>query len=119
MLTEGVRKIAGVADLDADLDLEQPERDTTRKLKLSPDLRVCEQAFVVELKVQEFLHDKKMSAVFVPNGREAKEPGAVVARTVLAGLTPPGFRDDVSRRVQFDDESSGPYRVVQFMDEMS
>ena len=51
MLTEGVRKIAGVDDLDADLDLEQPERDIIRKLKLSPDLRAWEQAFAVELKV--------------------------------------------------------------------
>ena len=69
MLTEGVTKIAGVADWDADLDLEQPERDITRKLKLLPDLRVCEQVFAVERKVQELLQDQKLSAVFVPNAR--------------------------------------------------
>ena len=72
MLAEGVRKIAGVADLDAALDLEQLERDITRKLRLSPHLRVCEQAFAVQLKVQEIPRDRKMSAVFVPNGRWAK-----------------------------------------------
>ena len=42
MLAEGVRKIDGVADSDAALDLEQLERDITRKLRLSPHLRVCE-----------------------------------------------------------------------------
>ena len=42
MLTEGERKTAEVADLDPDLDLEQLERDITRKLKLSPNLRVCD-----------------------------------------------------------------------------
>ena len=31
MLAEGMRKIAGVANSDADFNLEQPERDTTRK----------------------------------------------------------------------------------------
>ena len=39
-------------------------------------------------------------------------------RFFLAGLTPPDFRDDVRRRVQFKDASSDPYRVVQFMEEM-
>ena len=72
MLAEGVRKTAGVADSDAALDLEQLERDITRKLRLSPHLRVCEQAVAVQLKVQEILRDRKMSAVFVPNGRWAK-----------------------------------------------
>ena len=72
MLAKGVRKIAEVADSDAELDLEKLERDITRKLKLSPDLRLCEQAFVVQLQVQEFLHDSKFSAMFVPNGRWAK-----------------------------------------------
>ena len=72
MLAEGVRKIAGVADSDAALDLEQLERYITRKLRLSPHLRVCEQAFAVQLKVQEILRDRKMSAVFVLNGRWAK-----------------------------------------------
>ena len=72
MLAEGVRKTAGVADSDAALDLEQLERDITRKLRLSPHLRVCEQAFAVHLNVQEILRDRKMSAVFVPNGRWAK-----------------------------------------------
>ena len=41
-----------------------------------------------------------------------------MARTVVAGLTPPGFRDDVSRRMQIGDESSDPYRIVQLMKEM-
>ena len=119
MLAEGVRKIAGVADSDAELDLGQLERDIIRKLKLSPDVRVCDQAFAVQLKVQEFLHDSKLSAVFVPNRRWAKGPGAIVARAILAGLTPPGFCDDVRRCVQFEDASSDPYRVVQLMEEMS
>ena len=72
MLAEGVRKIDGVADSDAALDLEQLERDITRKLRLSPHLRVCEQPFAVQQKLQEILRDRKMSAVFVPNGRWAK-----------------------------------------------
>ena len=80
---------------------------------------MCEQAVAVQLKVQEFLHDRKLSAVFVPNGRWAKGPGAIVARVVLTGLTPPGFRDDVRRRVQFEDASSDRHRVVQLMEEMS
>ena len=119
MLAEGVRKIAGVADPDAEHDLGQLEHETTRKFKLSPDLRVCEQAFVVQLKLQEFLHDCKLSAVFVPNGRWAKGPGAIVARAILADLTPPGFRDDVRRRVQLEGASSDSYRVVQLMEKMS
>ena len=36
MLTEGLRKIAEVADLDDELHLGQLEHDITRKLKLSP-----------------------------------------------------------------------------------
>ena len=72
MLAERVRKIVGVADSDAELDLGQLKRDITRKLKVSPDLRVCEQAFAVQLKVQEFLHYRKSSAVFVLNGWWAK-----------------------------------------------
>ena len=60
MLAEGVRKIAGAADSDADLDLEQLERDIACKRKLS---------FAVKLKVQAFLHDRNLSAVFVSNGR--------------------------------------------------
>ena len=72
MLAEGVRKIDGVADSDAALDLEQLERDITRKLRLSPHLRVYEQPFAVQQKIQEILRDRKMSAVFVPNGRWAK-----------------------------------------------
>ena len=116
MFAEGVRKIAGVAGR---LDLGQLERDITRKLKLSPDVRVCEQAFAVQLKVQNYFQNRKLSVVFVPNGRWAKEPGAIVARAILAGLTPPGFRDDVCLRVQFEDASSDPYRVVQLMEEIS
>ena len=119
ILAEGVRKISGVADLNADLDFGQLERDITRKLKLSPDVRVCDQAFAVQPKVQEFFHDRKLSAVFVPNGRWAKRLDAIAARVILAGLTPPGFRDDVGRRVQFEDASSDPYRVVHLMEEMS
>ena len=42
-----------------------------------------------------------------------------MARAILAGLTPLGFRDDVCRCVQFEDASSDPYRVVQLMEEMS
>ena len=119
MLAEGVRKIAGVADSDAELDLGQLEHEITRKFKLSPDSRVCEQAFGVQLKVQKFFHDRKLSAVFVLNGRWAKGPGDIVARAILAGLTPPGFRVDVRRRMQLEDASSNPYRVVQLMEEMS
>ena len=74
---------------------------------------MCEQAFAVQLKVQEFLHDLKLSAVFVPNGRWAKGPGAIVVRVILAGLTPPCFRDDVHRRVHFKGASRDPYRLVQ------
>ena len=51
MLAEGVRKVTGVADSDAELDLGQLERDIIRKLNLSPDARVCNQAFTVQLKV--------------------------------------------------------------------
>ena len=119
MLAEGVRIIAGVADSDAELDLGQLEYEITRKCKRSLDLRVCEQAFAVQLKVQEFLHNRKLSAVFVPNGRWAKGPGTIVARVILAGLTPPGFRDNVRRRMQFKDASSEPYRVLQLTEEMS
>ena len=68
-----MRKIAGVADLDAELDLGQLERDITRKLKLSPDVRVCDQAFAVQLKVQEFLHDRKISAVLCRTGGGRKD----------------------------------------------
>ena len=53
------------------------------------------------------------------NGRWTKGPGAIVARAIIAGLTPPGFRDDVRRRVEFDDASNDPYRVVHLMEEMS
>ena len=112
MLAEGVRKIAGVADSDAELDLGQLKRDITRKLKLSPDVRVCEEASAVQLIVQEFLKDCNLFAVFVPNGRWAKGPSAIVVRAILAGLTPPGFRDDVRRCVQFEDANSDPYRVA-------
>ena len=45
MLAERVRKIAVLDDSDAELDLGQLERDITRKLKLSPGVRVCDQAF--------------------------------------------------------------------------
>ena len=110
MLAEGVRKIAGVADSDADLDLEQLERDITRKLKLLPDLRVCDQVFAVQLKIQEFLHDCKLSAVYVPNGWWAKGPGSIMASVIVAGLKPSGYRDDVRRRVHFEVVSSDPYR---------
>ena len=48
----------------------------------------------------------------MPNGQWAKGPGAIVARAILAGPTPPGFRDDVCRRMQFEDASSDPYGVV-------
>ena len=82
MLAEGVRKIAGVADSNAELDLEQLERYITLEL-------------AVQLKVQKFLRDRKLSTVFVPNGRCAKGLVAIVARVIIARLTPPGFRDDV------------------------
>ena len=116
--TEGATKIAEVADSDAKLDLGQLEHDITRKLKLLPDVRVSDQAFAVQLKVQEFLYDRKLSTVFVPKGWWAKGPGAIVARAIIAGLTSPGFRNYVRRRVQFEDASSDPYRVVQLMEEM-
>ena len=116
MLAEGMRKVPGVADSDAKLDLGQLEHKITRKFKLSPDFRLRKQAFAVQLKVQEFLHDRKLSAVLVPNGRCAKGSGAIVARVISAGLTPPGFRVDVRRRVQFVDASSDPYRVECFND---
>ena len=80
---------------------------------------MCGQAFAVQLKVQEFLHDRKLSAMFVPNGGWAKGPGAIVARASSAGLTPPDFRDDVRRCVQLVDASSDPHRAVQLMEEMS
>ena len=99
MLAGGVRKIAGVADSDAELGLGQLEHGTTRQFKLSPDFRVCEQAFAVQLNFQEFLYDRELSAVIVPNGRWAKGPGAIATRAIIRSLTPPGFRDDVRRRV--------------------
>ena len=77
---------------------------------------MCNQAFAVLLKVQEFLDDRKLSAVFVPNGRWVKGPGAIVARVILAGMTPPGFCDDVRHRVHFEDAGSDPYRGVQLME---
>ena len=43
MLAEGVRKIAGVADPDFELDFGQLEHDITRKLIFSPDVNVCDQ----------------------------------------------------------------------------
>ena len=119
MLAEGVRKVVGVADSDAELYLGHLERDITRKLTLSPHVRMCDQAFAVQLKVQELLHDRNLSTVFVPNGRWVKRWGAIVARAILAGLTPPGFCDDVRRRVQLENARSDPYRVVQLMEEMS
>ena len=67
------------------------------------------------VKVQEILHDRKISAVFVFTERWAEGPGAIVACAILSGLTPPGFRVDVRRRVQFEDASSDSYRVVQLM----
>ena len=73
----------------------------------------------MQLKIQKFVYDCKLSAVFVPKGRWAKGPGAIVARANIAGLTPPGFCDDVRRRVQFQDASGDPYRKVQLMEEMS
>ena len=118
MLVEGVRNIARVADSDADLELKQLERDITHRYKLSSNLRVCEQAFAVPLNVQEILRDCQTFAVFVPNGRCAKGPGAIVAWAISSGLTPPGFRVDVRRRVQFEDASSDSYRVVQLMGSM-
>ena len=60
MLAECVREIAGVAESNAEVDLGQLEHEITRKFKLSLDLRVCKQAFAVQLKVQEFLHDRKI-----------------------------------------------------------
>ena len=51
MLAEGVIKIAGVVDSDADPDLGQLERDITRALNLSPDVRACDPVFAVQLKV--------------------------------------------------------------------
>ena len=71
------------------------------------------------VKVQEILHDRKISAVFVFTERWAEGPGAIVACAILSGLTPPGFRVDVRRRVQFEDASSDSYRVVQLMASMS
>ena len=68
--------------------------------------------FAVQLRVQKFLYGHKLSGVFVPNGRGAKEPGGIMARASLAGLASSGFCDDVRRRVQFEDASSDPYRVV-------
>ena len=119
MLAECVRKIAGVAESNAELDLGQLEHEITQTFKLSPDLRVGEQAFAVQLKVQEFLYDCKLSVVFVRNGRWAKGSGAIVARAILSDLTPPDFCDDVRRRVQFKDASSDSYRVVHLVEEMS
>ena len=78
---------------------------------------MCDQAFAVQLAVQEFLHDHRLSAVFVPNGRWVKRPGAIVAR-VISRLTPPRFCDDVVHRVQLEDVGSDPYWVVQLMKEM-
>ena len=57
--------------------------------------------------------------MFVPDGRWAKGPGAIVTTASIAGLTPPGFCDDVRRRVQFEDASRDPYRIVQLMEEVS
>ena len=34
-------------------------------------------------------------------------------------VTPQGFRDDVRRRVQFEDAGSDLYRVLQFIEEIS
>ena len=42
-----------------------------------------------------------------------------MARAIIGGLTPPGFRDDVHRRVKFEDARSDPYWVVQLMEKMS
>ena len=119
MFVEGVRQFAGVADSDAELDLGQLKRDIIRMLNVLPYARVCDQAFTVQVKVQTFLHDWKLSAVFTPNGRWAKGPGATLARAIIAGLTPLGFRDDVRRHVQFQDASGDPHKVVQLMEEMS
>ena len=119
MLAEVGRKIAGVTDAGVEVDLGQPERDITRKLKLSPDARVCDQAFAVQLKVQEFLHDRKLSAVFVSNGWWEKEPGAIVAKAILAILTPPGFRNYLRGYVQFEDVGCYPSWVVQPMEDVT
>ena len=40
-MAEGVRKIARVADSDAELDLGQLEHEITRKFKLSPEILGC------------------------------------------------------------------------------
>ena len=47
MLAEDARKIPGVADSETELDLGQLEHKITRKFRLSPNLRVYEQAFAV------------------------------------------------------------------------
>ena len=57
--------------------------------------------------------------MFVSNVRWVKGPGAIVARAIIAGLTPPGFRDDIRRRVQFQDASGDLYRLAQLMEGMS
>ena len=103
MLAEVGRKIAGVTDAGVEVDLGRPERDITRKLKLLPDARACDQSFALQLKVQEFLHYRKVSAVFVSNGRWEKGPGAIVAKkAILAVLTPSDFRDYLRGYVRFE-----------------
>ena len=53
-LAEGEIKIAGLAEADAELDLRQLECVITQTLKLLPDVGLCDQAFGVQLNVQEF-----------------------------------------------------------------
>ena len=71
------------------------------------------------MKVQEFHHDCKLSAVFLPDRRWEKEPGAIVARAILPVLSPLSFSDGVRCRVQLEDPSSDSYRVAQLTEEMS
>ena len=52
-LAEGARKVVGVAEAEAELDFRQLECITTRKVKLSPDVGLLDQAFGVQLNVQE------------------------------------------------------------------
>ena len=73
MLAEGERKIAGVVDADAELDLGQLGRDITRKLKLSPHVRMSDQVFAVQLKVQEFFHGTNYRRCLCRTGSERKD----------------------------------------------
>ena len=92
MLAEGVRKIAGVADLDTELDLGELECDIIyKRFSIVANCPWC---------------------LCRTSGGRNDPVQSRQGRTIFTGLTPPGLCDDMRYRVQFEGAVSNPYRVV-------